>query len=167
MPQSRIIVDGYNLLARRGRLVGQALDLARQDLIRLFEPLVGDLAERITLVFDGRSDRSERGEEAGLQLVFSGGQLSADGVIVALVRAEARPDEILVVSSDRFVREAAEAAGAQTVASGVFLEQLQARPTRDTRSGLAFRPTLGDLFPAVPTSALPASSRQHSHGKDR
>ncbi len=147
MPESWIIVDGYNLLARRGKYHGRSLEQARHELIRACEPLLGDAAERITLVFDGRSERAQADSEAGVEVVFSGGHLSADGMIGRLVQSAKKTDDILVVSSDRFVRDAAEAAGAHTMASGLFFEQASMRPRNNAPCNRGFKSTLGDLFP--------------------
>ncbi len=149
MAESWMIVDGYNLIARHKSLNHSTLELDRHALARMFEPLLGDMAARITLVFDGRAARIGREADAGVEILYSGGHLSADELIADLIRSSSSPENILVISSDRFVRNAAEAAGANSEAAGIFLAHLQ---ERQERAGQRVPPpnfTLADVLPSA------------------
>jgi len=130
-------------------------DLAgkRRRLIQLFEKTVGILAERITVVFDGRAgDMSDEQESPVVEVLFSPQDKTADTVIEQLVFQAGLPGGIVVVTSDRLERETTEAAGAETMACSVFLDQLKEtlfRIEQDLRSrGAAHHPAtpLGNPF---------------------
>ncbi|MFH1477327.1 MAG: NYN domain-containing protein [Verrucomicrobiota bacterium] len=165
-----LIIDGYNLIHRTGdyrsgvptlraypssaREVGEPRDLAgkRRRLIQLLEKTVGILAERITVVFDGRSGGNghsggdghagngparsatsgsrritggpDEQESPVVEVLFSPRDKTADTVIEQLVFQAGPQGGIVVVTSDRLERETTEAAGAETKAGSVFLDQL-------------------------------------------
>ena len=114
-------------------------DLAgkRRRLIQLLEKTVGILAERITVVFDGRSggdghssgdghsgDGPDEQESLVVEVLFSPRDKTADTVIEQLVFQTGPVGRVVVVTSDRLERETTEAAGAETMACSVFLDQL-------------------------------------------
>lgn len=160
-----LIIDGYNLIHRIGnhrsgnylsgvptlREVGMPHDLAgkRRRLIQLLEKTVGILADRITVVFDGRSGGGpaaggpDEQESPVVEVLFSPGNKTADTVIEQLVfqaglaGSPATAGRVVVVTSDRLERETTEAAGAETMACSVFLDQLNetlARIEQELRS---------------------------------
>ncbi|MCA1808780.1 MAG: NYN domain-containing protein [Kiritimatiellia bacterium] len=143
------IIDGYNLLYRQPA----AGDLAsrRQALIRLLEPALGVIAQRITVVFDGATAETDPGA-TGVEVVFSPAGRTADEVITGMVQTAPRPAQILVVTSDRPERETADGAGAATMSCGIFLQTLAAQQAllsahlarRAVRNRSA---CLGDFFP--------------------
>lgn len=123
-----IIIDGYNLIRQSPKLS----ELDRQDLQSGREALVDRLAAykkikpyKITVVFDGSSDSAlyaNRDRSKGIGLLFSQNGESADDVIRRMARRE--KEGALVVSSDREVMTAAEAAGAATMDSNAFEDKL-------------------------------------------
>lgn len=135
-----LIIDGYNLIHRPGdyrpgnyRNGNGPHDLAgkRRCLIQLLEKTVGILAERITVVFDGRSngdgrsgERPDELESSVVEVLFSPRSKTADTVIEQLVFQAGAMGGIVVITSDRLERETTEAAGAQTMACSVFCDQL-------------------------------------------
>ena len=128
-----LIIDGYNLIHRTsGHRSGDQpgwlpRDLAgkRRRLIQLLEKTVGILAERITVVFDGRSGGGpDEQESLVVEVLFSPRDKTADTVIEQLVFQAGPQGGIVVVTSDRLERETTEAAGAETKACSVFLDQL-------------------------------------------
>lgn len=153
-----LIIDGYNLIHRSGNLKPGWLpgDLfsRRRRLIQLMEKTVGVLAERITVVFDGRSgDRPDEQESTAIEVVFSPRDKTADTVIDQLVFQAGSASGVVVVTSDRLERETTGAAGAATMACSVFLDQLKEtlerieRELRKRSEKTAPPPSLGDLFP--------------------
>ena len=128
-----LIIDGYNLIHRAGdyRFGGQPdrlpRDMAgkRRHLIQLLDKTVGILAERITVVFDGRSgDGSDEQESHVVETLFSPSDKTADTVIEQLAFQAGTDGGVVVVTSDRLERNTTEAAGAETIACSVFLDQL-------------------------------------------
>jgi len=141
-----LIIDGYNLIRRIGnyrfgdhrlgnhragatihREVGLPRDLAgkRHQLVQLLEKTVGILAERITVVFDGRSGGGPDEQESSVvEVLFSPVDKTADTVIEQLVFQAGAAGKIVVVTSDRLERETTEGAGAETMACSVFIDQL-------------------------------------------
>ena len=179
-----LIIDGYNLIHRTGapilREAGLPHDLAgkRRRLIQLLEKTVGILAERITVVFDGRSggdghsgDGPDEQESLVVEVLFSPGDKTADTVIEQLVfqagtagssvcnAVRSTAGRVVVVTSDRLERETTEAAGAETMACSVFLDQLNetlARIEQNLRSiGATQHPTtpLGNPFSSLVVNA--------------
>lgn len=152
-----LIIDGYNLIHRSGDLppgwLPRDLFGRRRRLIQLMEKTVGVLAERITVVFDGRSGGLPAEQEStAIEVLFSSRDKTADTVIEQLVFQAGPAGGVVVVTSDRLERETTEAAGAATMACSVFLDQLKETLERierefGQRSGkTAPPPSLGDLF---------------------
>ena len=95
----------------------------------------GDLVERlggfarsegtqVTVVFDGEApDDPPRAE--GVEVRFApGGPDSADDVIAELVEADAKPEDLVVVTSDDALAERVRAHGGQVVGAGTFRRRL-------------------------------------------
>ncbi|MDL2270075.1 NYN domain-containing protein [Desulfosarcina sp. OttesenSCG-928-G17] len=123
-----LIIDGYNLIRQSAAL--SALD--RRDLSWGRDTLVAWLGaykkikpHKITVVFDGAKTPllyDSRDQAKGIRILFSNGGKTADDVILTLVRQEKH--QALVVTSDRAVMMAAEAAGAGVIPSAEFEEKL-------------------------------------------
>jgi predicted RNA-binding protein with PIN domain len=152
-----IIVDGYSLLhhdpcfAAAGPRARQA---ARAQLIARLGATGTALAERITVVFDGAGFVGERkvSAPAPIEVIYANATQTADTVIERLAHAAARPEDVLVVTSDRAERETVDAAGATTLGCTDFLHWLGTEETalRTAASGLkrqAPPARLGDFFP--------------------
>ena len=153
MRYRRIIIDGYSLIHRDAKLkalLNQSLLLARQQLIQKVERVAALLGERTTIVFDGKqTGSSDEMNASSLEILFSSADKTADTVVERLVYADANPEAVLVVTSDRRERETVMAAGAQTMSCGEFLEVCE-RNTKTilqkTKKNVA-GPKLGDYFP--------------------
>ncbi len=130
------ILDGYNIIKaacnlplsrgtleeQRGRLVG---------LIRDNNPQ-GSARNRVTVVFDGKSDFPYAGlgygkEHAGdIEIAFSEGG-SADDVIEQIVSESPHPAEIVVVTDDRGIRRRLGGTGAGWMGVTEFSARLFSR----------------------------------------
>ncbi len=154
MRPSWIIIDGYSLLFRLPAATpSPGGELARRRLIVLLEKAAGLLANRITVVFDGRGCAPDAPPDSpAVEVLYSPAHQTADTVIERMVSAAPDRRGILVVTSDRAERHTVEAAGAATMSCGDFLEQcnravaqlerlLRQRPRKDRGA------TLGDFFP--------------------
>lgn len=152
-----IIIDGNNLLhadPARNAIVHRDFALARASLVRQMESLVGILAERITIVFDGATDgRQTSLASAGVDVLFSSLNASADSIIERLSAESPDPESLVVISSDRQEREIVEAAGIHTLPCRLFLVEVRRAAdhlaaTMRKRSGSPEpRGKLGDFFP--------------------
>ena len=149
-----IIVDGYSLLYRlapdqrapRG-------DTERHRLIVWLSKTAPLLAERVTIVFDGRGHQADTPYEPNpVEVVYSPSHQTADTVIERMVCSAPHPNEIMVVTSDLAERHTVEAAGAMTMGCGDFLEECRRAEDQLTRSLNTHKnnhrgATLGDFFP--------------------
>jgi predicted RNA-binding protein with PIN domain len=152
-----IIIDGYSLLHHDAKFAAagpRGMAAAREKLIGRLGSAGAALAERITVVFDGAGYIGQRGPQAPspIEVVFSSSAETADSIIERLAHTASRPDEVLVVTSDRAERETVEAAGVPTMNCTDFLIQLDAAEKALHRTSASFkrsvpRPTLGDFFP--------------------
>jgi predicted RNA-binding protein with PIN domain len=149
-----IIIDGNNVLNHDCRLWdGTPFETARWKLARVAERMLGRLADKVTVVFDG-AVAEESGKTAGgaLTVLFSNNATDADTVIERMVLGSARTDRILVATSDRMESDAVAAAGAETMRSESFIQVLldaassQAVPVDSNRKNKEGA-TLGDFFP--------------------
>lgn len=164
-----LIIDGYNLIHqifpedRHGDLASLARN--RKKLIIQLEPLVNLLARKITVVFDGQTKEARNGEKDSevINVVYSPSS-SADTLIENLVWKAEHPENILVVTSDRLERNAADASGADTIASSLFIAMLREEQERlHAKIRLMNKKheniTLGAFFPDI--------SREAPRGKPR
>ena len=123
-----IIIDGYNLIRQSPELAAldrQDLQMGRDALVDLLAAYKKVKAHKITVVFDGSDDTrllDGRDRAKGIAIRYSGGGDSADDVIKRMARRER--SKAMVVSSDREVMLAAEAAGATAIESPAFEEKL-------------------------------------------
>ncbi len=154
MRYTRVIVDGFSVLHRDPQLkplLATQPALARHQLVRRAEEIGLGLADAVTVVFDGRRGLNDAFVGFRAEVVFSPPHLSADGFIERMVRQAPRPEQLLVVTSDRIERELVSAAGADTLSAGDFLAQGQRarrEPVRPPKSGGPARlGRVGDAFP--------------------
>jgi predicted RNA-binding protein with PIN domain len=123
LPQSHLVVDGYNV-TKTGY---GALPLAEQR--RRLVDALGVLAVRttseVTCCFDG-ADVDVRGASRvrGVRVIFSDPGTTADELIRRLVRGEPPGRPVIVVSSDAEVAASSRASGAYAVPSAALLRLL-------------------------------------------
>ena len=123
-----IIIDGYNFIRQSGELAAldrQDLQLGRDALVTMLAAYRKLKAHKITVVFDGTAEPAlypSRDRAQGIAIRYSKGGQSADDLIRRMARREGV--KALVVSSDREVMAAAEAAGATAVDSAAFADKV-------------------------------------------
>ena len=151
------IIDVYNLIHHMAaqRLPHMPTDLAgqRQFLLRKLEEVLGIMAQRITVVFDGRlTGSAEAFASPRLEIQFSPPDKTADTLIEQMVCRAQQPSAILVVTSDRSEAHNVLAADAEIISCAAFLDRWQQTArnltwliTRRARQTPGF--TLGDLLP--------------------
>ncbi|HVM14132.1 MAG TPA: NYN domain-containing protein [Egibacteraceae bacterium] len=116
------VLDGYNVTKDvRGR-PHVSLPDQRHWLVKMGGAVAARYGRRLTVVFDGTEEQVATPPTArGVRVVFTSGDEIADERIGAIVEGLAADVPVLVVSSDREVREAAFALGANVVSSASFI----------------------------------------------
>jgi predicted RNA-binding protein with PIN domain len=119
-----LVVDGYNVSMAGWGDVSPADQ--RERLVAALNALHLRVRCDVVLVFDG-SDVQGVGvpRRLGVRVVFSDAGEEADPVVVREVSARPKRVPVVVASSDRWVREHAEAEGATVVSSAALLELLR------------------------------------------
>jgi predicted RNA-binding protein with PIN domain len=152
------LIDGYNLLHAMGRLTAragkQALEGARRSLLlrvrARHQPGEGD---DVTVVFDASGAPPSApgdGEFNGIHVKFARGQ-TADDLIEDLIRADACPRLLTVVSDDHRIQNAARRRGCKILGCLDYCEDLQRRA--------AAIPPASPEPPAKPESSTPEETQ--------
>jgi predicted RNA-binding protein with PIN domain len=169
MRRGWIIVDGFSLVYREAQILpalqaGRRFEACRRLACRL-DRLAGLLADRITVVFDGQGagGPSEEALDLAVEVVFSPSGQTADTVIERMARAAPRPEEVLVVTSDRRERETVDSSGAASMGCTDFLAWIE----REERA-LAQRDTAARRRPPPGSWSSALGDQLDEHlGKDR
>ncbi|MCA9107394.1 MAG: NYN domain-containing protein [Planctomycetales bacterium] len=166
----RLLIDGYNLLhasGLMGRAIGPgALERARDRLVTQVAARLTEQERALTvIVFDARSAPPGASSEYtvdGLGIRFAVDYVSADEMLVELVRAHAAPESLTVVSSDHQVQVATSRRGATVIDSDRWWDK--SKPIQETKS-----PSPRSSTPDVPVShgtesrtGVPASAESTS-----
>lgn len=133
------LVDGMNLIGSRAGGWWRDPDGAVRNLIDELEGYAAATGEPVTVVFDYRPRGLTVGTRGGVKVRFADGKAqAADRLIVELLEEHPDPDTVRVVTSDKALRQAAEAVGATVAGVGAFRDRLEeargrpgARPRRD------------------------------------
>ena len=150
MDFDRLIIDGYNLMHQDETLEGRRDDLAtaRQRLVRRIEQTAAGMAEKITVVFDGREGGRDIAFDAlNFEVLFSPANRTADGLIEQMVHQAEKPERILVVTSDWTEQRLVSVFGAAVISCREFLLRCEPPVARSRASKPARGSTLGDFFP--------------------
>ena len=132
MSERWILVDGYSVVhswLKLQKLAGRKLDQRREVLVQILRQYADHQRCRLTVVFDGYAAKHSPGvEEAGhgIEVLFSPRGKTADDVIERMVGQAGHREQILVVSSDRMVRQTCETQGAHTTSAEVFELEVEA-----------------------------------------
>jgi predicted RNA-binding protein with PIN domain len=152
-----LIIDGNNLIHSHPGPCPDGpqadFETARWVLAQQIDSLCGALADRVTLVFDGTRGGPHEAFRGRIEVVFSPPELEADGVIERHICSAPNPSGILVVTSDRLLRQTVFGAGAHTMScaefSGLLRDKARLTTARCSPSPRrAAGPRLGDFFPA-------------------
>ncbi|MER2599590.1 MAG: NYN domain-containing protein [Caldilineales bacterium] len=147
-----LLIDGHNLI---GALPGIELTDADDEwqLVTRLRSFAAARRQPVTVVFDSGVGPAPRWQfsDAWLTVRFAPAGTEADALLVQMVRAAARPREIIVVSNDRGLAAQVRAAGGQVRSATQFAAQLappRAAP-RATASDPAWQadaPGFADLY---------------------
>lgn len=123
-PGAVLVVDGYNVTKRAWP--DAELAEQRERLVSAITALHARTRCDATIVFDGAEvGRSPTERRPGVRVRFSDANEEADAVVVREVAALPPTVPVLVVSSDREVRDQSVAEGATVVSSDTFLRALR------------------------------------------
>jgi predicted RNA-binding protein with PIN domain len=137
-------IDAYNILHRSAALrpsARQDLESAREALIDKIAQFCVATSQRACVVFDGRhttkADRKVHASVAGLQIVYTPADLTADSYIERAVYQHKDRLQVAVVSNDRSLRDLCRTLGALTMEADNFLETV--RESRQDMEGVIER----------------------------
>jgi len=120
----QLVVDGYNV-SMSGWRDDEPSD-QRTRLLALLERLHLRLRTDVTVVFDGADvERAPGARHSGIRVIFTSAGEEADPVVIREVERLPLSTPAIVASSDRWVREHAEAAGATVVPATALLDVLR------------------------------------------
>lgn len=126
-------IDGYNVLYKSSMLRPLAendIESAREALIDKVVLFCRAVDATATIVFDGRGKRYaetvDHGRNlAGLEVMYTHGNLSADAIIERMVYQAKDRREIVVVSNDRGIRMLCRGMGALVMEADSFLQEVR------------------------------------------
>lgn len=140
-----VLIDGYNLL-RSIQKIDSFESLDEAALCRILSEFLGRSRDRGQIIFDGIGppDKTELGGIRKIEVFFSGEHRDADTIIIEKIQSNTAPRSLIVVSSDRQLRDAAKHRKATSLTSDEFwfsvckiLEQRPPTPEpREKRKGL-------------------------------
>ena len=134
-----LIIDGYNLIrasASMSRQEADGLAYGREALISRLAAYKRIKHWPVTVVFDamaGPSLSESREQVAGIKVVYSPADQTADQVIVRMARKKGQ--QAMVVTSDRELAGLAEAAGATVLDSPAFEARMEMAFYMETKGG--------------------------------
>jgi predicted RNA-binding protein with PIN domain len=124
-----LVVDGMNVIGSRPDGWWRDRRGAARRLHARLAGLAAHDQQGITLVLDGRPDADlPEGVHDDVAVAYArrGGRNAADDRIVEMVRADAHPHDLTVVTSDRDLADRVRALGATVVGAGELLRRLDA-----------------------------------------
>ena len=129
----RIVIDGYNLIFQCGlqgkRRDSLALEKARQRAISTIRKWLGEDLNRAAIVFDACrlpiKENHNVSQVGGLTIIYAVDFDDADSMIEEIIRTHSSPKQLLVVSSDNRVKNAALRRNAKAVNSDTWYDSLE------------------------------------------
>ena len=116
MNKAHYLIDGYNLLFWLLRGESPFLRKNRERAIAQLADLFEFLPFRITLVFDSHKEREHSplpGHFRYLEIIYTDRDQSADDYILQMIATSPKPQQIILITSDRELASQARARGAR------------------------------------------------------
>lgn len=139
------IIDGHNLIHGWSVLsdllrADSSATTAQRELVHRVRVLHDFGGAEVEVVFDSRHLKTlsekwlERQREKGVRVSYGSADTQADTLIEQRVVRHARSGSCVVVTEDRMIRDAVEAAGALSIGASDFIRELQAAEARQTKA---------------------------------
>ncbi|MBN1818350.1 MAG: NYN domain-containing protein [Sedimentisphaerales bacterium] len=124
-----LIIDGYNLLRTIQKTDEEFEQLDETGLCRFLSQYLTRVRDHGHVFFDGLGppDKTGMAGLAGLEVYFSGQDREADELIEQKIQDNTAPRRLVVVSTDRRVRQAASKKKATAMLCEVFWIEMQRR----------------------------------------
>lgn len=121
-----LIIDGYNLLRTVEKFDPEGPRVSDAGMCRAISDYLRLTCQKGEIIFDGVGppDKSVFNNVHYLEIIFSGTGRDADSIIIDKIERNTAPRNLIVVSSDRELRNAAASRQAVPVKSDVFWMQL-------------------------------------------
>lgn len=105
-----LLIDGYNLLRSVQGLLEQSSEITDIQMCRIINEYIYKTKTKGCVVFDGVGPRIKDAFNNlfNLEIIFSGTTHEADDIIEKLILASSAPKNLIVVSSDKRIKKAAE-----------------------------------------------------------
>ncbi|WP_249009165.1 NYN domain-containing protein [Conexibacter sp. DBS9H8] len=123
----RWLIDGMNVIGTRPDRWWEDRDGAMLALVDELERWAADENEDVTVVFERPPRPPVRSSVIDVAHAPSPKRDAGDDEIVRRLRADPAPHEVVVVTSDRYLRERADRVGATVESSAAFRRRLQIR----------------------------------------
>ena len=129
-----LIIDAYNLIFQCGlegaKRTPASITNSRGRLIQLLSGLLpSEQIAKTTIVFDAKrlpkQEPQIESRKHGIRILFAVGYESADEMIEELIAAHSHPKDLLVVSSDHRIQNAATRRKAKAIDSDVWLDKIE------------------------------------------
>jgi predicted RNA-binding protein with PIN domain len=130
--QEHLIIDGNNALLaipQLAKILSIDRQVAREDLVRMLEPLMAKQNFLLTVVFDGRGGKTSLSKHRNNQnysVIYSSSSQGADGVIERMLMAAEFPERITVGTNDGLIRNCAYTHGAAVMRVEELVKKLDA-----------------------------------------
>ena len=130
--QEHLIIDGNNALhavPQLAKTLERDRQMARDDLVRMLEPLQARENCLLTVVFDGRGGKTALSKHRGNEqysIICSSSSQGADGVIERMLMAAEYPERITVGTNDNLIRNCAYTHGAAVMRVEELVKKLDA-----------------------------------------
>ena len=130
--QEHLIIDGNNTLhavPQLAKTLERDRQMARDDLVRMLEPLQARENYLLTVVFDGRGGKTALSKHRGNEqysIIYSSSSQGADGVIERMLMAAEFPERITVGTNDNLIRNCAYTHGAAVMRVEELVKKLDA-----------------------------------------
>ena len=122
----RWLIDGMNVIGSRPDKWWNDPRRAMRLLVDSLDQFAHVTGDEVIVVFDKDPELARESANAGVVVASRKGRNAADHEIVDIVKRDQDPSSLLVVTSDKSLKEKVEALGARVVSSRVFRDRLDA-----------------------------------------